>query len=72
MNPLALSHVLHLSSANSSFIYMGVHSLFEQEEGRVIMYSTRFFIHDKFVGTLHKLQYDLALVRLPRKVTYSG
>ena len=61
-----------LIGANSSFIYMGVHNLFVHEVGRVIMASREFFIHDKFIGTIDTLQYDIGLVKLPRKATFSG
>ena len=53
-------------------MFLGVHDLFVQERGRRIVFSDKFFVHEKYVGTLHTLKFDLGLVRLPIEVQYTG
>lgn len=56
--------------ANSSYVYLGAHNLYEKESGRVIMFSEEFYEHPNYIDNV--LTNDVALIKLPRKVTYSG
>ncbi|TRY77363.1 hypothetical protein TCAL_00164 [Tigriopus californicus] len=55
--------------ANSSYVYLGAHNLYEKESGRVIMFSEEFYEHPNYIDNV--LTNDVALIKLPRKVTYS-
>eukprot|EP00095_Tigriopus_kingsejongensis_P008952 maker-scaffold199_size265817-snap-gene-1.56 protein:Tk08952 transcript:maker-scaffold199_size265817-snap-gene-1.56-mRNA-1 annotation:"chymotrypsin-like protein" len=55
--------------ADSSYVYLGAHNIYEKEEGRVIMFSEEFYEHPDYRDNV--LANDVALIKLPRKVTYS-
>ena len=60
------------SRATESYIYLGIHNLYEQEEGRKIMFSDEFYEHPNYIRKVNVLSNDVALVKLPRKVEYTG
>jgi len=57
-------------SAVSAYAYIGAHDLFTIEEGRMVMFSDTFVEHPDY--RTDQISNDIALVKLPKKITYTG
>merc|ERR1719320_542973 len=58
---LTATHCTHL--AVSSYAYLGAHNLYDEEDGRKIIYTTEFVEHPDY--DVESIANDVALVRLP-------
>jgi len=59
---LTAAHCTHL--AVSSYAYLGAHNLYDEEEGRKIIYTTVFVEHPEY--DVDSIANDVAMVRLPK------
>lgn len=49
--------------AQSSYVYLGAHNLYDTESGRKIIYTTEFVAHPDY--DMENIANDVSLVRLP-------
>merc|ERR1712242_266844 len=59
---LTAAHCTH--GAESSYVYLGAHNLYDEEDGRIIILSKEFVEHPNY--DLEKIANDIALVKLPK------
>jgi len=59
---LTAAHCTHL--ANTSYAYLGAHNLYDEEDGRKIIFTTRFIEHPHY--DVDSIANDVALVHLPK------
>ena len=58
---LTAAHCTH--GAVSSYVYLGAHNLYDEEDGRLILFTSDFVEHPNYDEK--KITNDVALVRLP-------
>ena len=58
--------------AVSSYAYLGAHTLYDEEDGRLIIYTTEFIEHPEY--DIESIANDVALVHLPKSslTSYTG
>ena len=59
---LTAAHCTH--GADSSYVYLGAHNLYNEEEGRIIVQSKEFVQHPDY--DIEKISNDVALIKLPK------
>jgi len=59
---LTAAHCTH--QAVSSYAYLGAHNLYDEEDGRLIIYTTEFIEHPEY--DIESIANDVALVHLPK------